>query len=75
MSEPPSESEDGSDFEGPRLSRSRMFARGVEIQHARLREREVRAAERAARWAFGSMVVSLFALAVALWPVVRDLFQ
>lgn len=69
------EEADGGDFEGTRLSRSRMFVREMEMQHARLREREVRAAERAARWAFGSMIVSLFALTVALWQVVRDWLQ
>jgi hypothetical protein len=59
----------------PAFSRSRIFERKSKKHLDSLREREVRAVERAARWALCSVLLSLVALAVSVWPVVSVWFS
>lgn len=53
------------------FARSRKFDRELEAIEKLIREREVAAAEKSAKWALGSMVVSVCALALSAWPYLR----
>lgn len=54
------------------FSRSRTFLRAAEQLDQQWREREVKAAERSARWAKVSMIVSTLALSLSAWPYVVE---
>lgn len=59
------------DHDSPMFARSRVFEREFEMFEKLLREREIAAAEKSARWAMVSMVVSALALLLSAWPYVR----